>query len=202
MSVSAEKPTPRRNALIALASVVGVVTAAQWAVRWVGPRFGGRAQDAGSVGGLLIHPTPRQLPDLRFADGKGTPASLAAFRGKVVLLNVWATWCPPCRKEMPTLDRLQAKLGGARFAVVALSIDQGGTSVVQPYFAQTGVTHLHPYVDTFGEASLSLGAGGIPLTLLIDREGREIGRKLGPADWDQPQMLELIRGRLGAAAAK
>jgi thiol-disulfide isomerase/thioredoxin len=198
--VSAERPASRRNALFVLAGVVGLITAGQWAYRWVGPQFDRHAQDAGGVGGLRIHPTPRPLPVLRFADGKGTPTSLAAFRGKVVLLNVWATWCPPCRKEMPTLDRLQAALGGPGFAVVALSIDQGDTSTVQAFFAQTGITRLHPYVDTFGEATGSLGAGGIPLTLLIDRDGREIGRKLGPAEWDHPQMVELIRGYLSAAA--
>jgi thiol-disulfide isomerase/thioredoxin len=198
--VSAERPASRRNALFVLAGVVGLITAAQWAYRWVGPQNDRRAQDAGGADGLRIHPTPRPLPDLRFADGKGTPTSLAAFRGKVVLLNVWATWCPPCRKEMPTLDRLQATLGGPDFAVVALSIDQGDTSVVQAFFAQTGSTRLHPYVDTFGEATGSLGSGGIPLTLLIDRDGREIGRKLGPAEWDHPQMVELIRGYLSAAA--
>ena len=196
--MSAEKPASRRDALFVLAGVVGLVTVAPWVYRRIGPPFGGAAQDGAD--GLRIHPTPRPLPDLRFADAKGMPTSLAAFRGKVVLLNVWATWCPPCRKEMPTLDRLQAALGGSDFAVVALSIDQGDTSVVQAFFMQTGIKHLHPFVDTFGEAMGSLAAGGIPLTLLIDRDGREIGRKLGPAEWDHPQMLELIRGYLGAAA--
>jgi thiol-disulfide isomerase/thioredoxin len=188
--------------LFVLAGAVGLITAVQWAYRWAGPPFGGRAQDSGSVGGLQIHPAPRSLPDLRFADGKGMPTSLAAFRGKVVLLNVWATWCPPCVKEMPTLDRLQAALGGPDFAVAALSIDQAGPPVVQAFFTQTGIKHLRPYMDMFGEATGSLGAGGIPLTLLIDREGREIGRKLGPAEWDDPQMVELIRGYSSAAATQ
>ena len=188
--------------MFVLAGAVGLIAAGQWAYRRVGPQFGGTAEGSGSVGGLRVHAATRPLPDLRFADGKGTPTSLAAFRGKVVLLNVWATWCPPCRKEMPTLDRLQAALGGVDFAVVTLSIDEAGTPAVQAFLMQTGIKHLHPYLDTFGEASASLGAGGIPLTLLIDRDGREIGRKLGPAEWDHPRMVELIRGHLGAAATQ
>ena len=128
------------------------------------------------------------------------PTSLAAFRGKFVLLNVWATWCTPCREEMPTLDRLQATLGGPDFEVVALSIDQGGAPVVQDFFRQTGVKRLHPFMDLFGETTSALGVIGLPLTLLIDRQGREIGRKLGPAVWDDPQIVELIRSRLGTPA--
>jgi thiol-disulfide isomerase/thioredoxin len=115
-----------------------------------------------------------------------------------VLLNVWATWCPPCREEMPTLDRLQSTLGGPAFEVVALSIDEGGLPVVQAFFDQFRIKHLQPYLDTLGDAS-GLSAGGIPLTLLIDRDGREIGRKLGPAAWDSPQIVQLIQGRLAPA---
>jgi thiol-disulfide isomerase/thioredoxin len=149
---------------------------------------------------LVFHPRPRELPPLRFADGSGTATGLTAFRGKVVLLNVWATWCPPCVKEMPTLDRLQATLGGPDFEIVALSIDEAGTAAVQPFFARLGIRHLHPYVDAFHAASTSLVAAGIPLTLLIDRDGREIARKLGPAEWDRPQTVQLIRDRLNRPA--
>ena len=81
------------------------------------------------------HAAPRALPDITFEDEKGKPLTLAHFRGKVVLLNIWATWCPPCRKEMPTLDRLQKSLGGDRFEVVALSIDRGGVSAVKKLYA-------------------------------------------------------------------
>lgn len=150
---------------------------------------------------LVLHARPRELANLRFSDGAGRPTSLAAFRGRVVLLNVWATWCPPCREEMPTLDRLQATLGGPGFEVVALSIDHGGLPVVRDFFDRTRIKHLQPYMDTFGDAKSNLSVAGVPLTLLIDREGREIGRKLGPAAWDNPRMVQLIRSHMAPGAA-
>src|SRR3989304_1536989 len=98
------------------------------------------------VGSLNLLREPRELPDVGFSDGDGQSVKLSSFRGKVVLLNVWATWCPPCRKEMPTLDRLQAKLGGARFEVVALSIDRGGPSVVRSFYDEIEITALRIYI--------------------------------------------------------
>ena len=157
------------------------------------------AQPAGPA--LDLHARPRELANLRFSDGAGRPTSLAAFRGRVVLLNVWATWCPPCREEMPTLDRLQAALGGPGFEVVALSIDHGGLPVVRDFFDRTRIKHLQPYLDTFGDAQSSLAVAGVPLTLLIDREGREIARKLGPATWDDPRIVQLIRSQMVSGAA-
>ncbi len=149
------------------------------------------------AGALIdMHASPRALPNLGFSDGLGQPTSLAAFRGRTVLLNVWATWCTPCREEMPTLDRLQSQLGGPAFEVAALSIDQGGLPVVQAFYQSIGIRHLAQYLDSSGEATAALVATGIPLTLLIDPEGREIGRKLGPAAWDDTAMVELIRRHL------
>lgn len=149
------------------------------------------------VGGVVVHARARELPSLRFTDGNGAATSLAAFRDRVVLLNVWATWCGPCREEMPTLDRLQAALGGPHFEVVAVSVDAGGLPVVQAFFREIRVKHLHPYLDTFHDAA-ALITTGIPITLLVDRNGREAGRKLGPATWDDPRMLQLIRRYLPA----
>ncbi len=136
---------------------------------------------------------PRPLPRVQLIDGKGRAMTLADFRGRVVLLNLWATWCVPCRKEMPTLDRLQAKLGGPDFQVVPLSIDRQGLSVVKPFYQQLGLKSIGIYVDKSSQAASELGAMGIPTTLLVDREGREIGRKVGPAKWDSPQAVEVIR---------
>ncbi|MDQ6680476.1 MAG: TlpA family protein disulfide reductase [Pseudomonadota bacterium] len=144
---------------------------------------------------LTPHPVPRDAGALRFSDANGVPKSLVDFRSRVVLLNVWATWCPPCRDEMPTLDRLQASLGGPDFEVLTVSIDAEGLPVVRPFFKQIGIKHLHPYIDSFHEVGV-LGAAGIPLTLLIDREGREVARKLGPATWDDPKVVQTIRGYL------
>ena len=134
------------------------------------------------------------VPEIRFENGAGQSETLADFRGKVVLLNIWATWCAPCRKEMPMLDRLQAKLGGPNFTVVALSMDRGGLAVVKAFFAEIGIEHLALDIDTSSKAMFSLGVFGLPTTLLIDREGREVGRLIGPAEWNSPEMVSFIRG--------
>ncbi|MPY76151.1 MAG: redoxin family protein [Alphaproteobacteria bacterium] len=138
-------------------------------------------------------PQPLPLPELGFEDGDGNPRTLADFRGKVVLLNIWATWCGPCRHEMPTLDRLQAELGGPGFEVVALSIDRAGIDVVTEFYSEVGVDHLAKYIDESGKAARQLNAVGLPTTLLIDRDGREIGRLVGPSEWDTPKMVAFLR---------
>jgi thiol-disulfide isomerase/thioredoxin len=141
---------------------------------------------------VVIDP-PRPLPDIAVADGEGKFGSPADFRGKYVLLNIWATWCVPCRKEMPTLDRLEAKLGGPDFEVVALSIDRGGADIVRRFYQEIGVRSLAVSLDAKGGAPFKLGAVGVPATLLIEREGREIRRLVGPADWDAPDMVEFLK---------
>jgi thiol-disulfide isomerase/thioredoxin len=151
----------------------------------------GAATTALSKRFALSEPSP--LPELRFEDAEGRSLSLADFRGKIVLLNVWATWCVPCRKEMPTLDRLQAMLGSPDFQVVALSIDRGGLKPVRDFYAEIGLKHLAMYVDASGQSNAALGLAGIPTTLLVDRDGREIGRFIGPAEWDAPDMVTVIR---------
>jgi len=146
--------------------------------------------------GMTLHDAPRELPELRFTDGSGKPLSLADFRGKLVLLNLWATWCGPCREEMPTLGRLQAELGGPDFEVVALSIDRAGIAVVDAFYAEIGVKNLARYIDDSGKVAQQLNALGLPTTLLLDREGREIARHVGPAEWDRPAMVAFFRRQL------
>ena len=141
-----------------------------------------------------MHPEPRSLPEIRFENGEGETMSLAEFKGSLVLLNIWATWCAPCRREMPTLERLQAELGGPDFEVVALSIDRKGLPVVKDFYEELGLRELGMYVDASAKASRELSALGVPTTLLIDREGNELGRLSGPAEWDSPEMVSLIRG--------
>ena len=143
---------------------------------------------------------PRPLPALHFTNADGQELSLADFRDRFVLLNLWATWCVPCRKEMPTLDRLEAKLGGPDFEVVALSIDRRGLAAVQPFFKGLRLKALRIYLDQSGEVASTLGAPGLPTTLLIDRDGREIARKIGPAEWDSPAMEGVIRRYLTGKA--
>lgn len=136
---------------------------------------------------------PQLAPDIRFQDAAGRERSLAEFRGKVVLLNVWATWCPPCRKEMPALDRLQAQLGGPEFEVLALSIDTQGIAAVRAFFKQVGIHALKLYVDPTMHAADALRIPGTPTTLLIDRSGREIAQHVGPAEWDAALTVGFLR---------
>jgi len=145
---------------------------------------------------MSLHDTPQVVPGFRFEDRDGRALTLADFAGKVVLLNIWATWCIPCREEMPALDRLQAELGSPDFAVVALSIDRGGLEAVQTFLGEIGIERLAIYLDSSGEAANTLGVIGLPATLLIDQQGREIGRLVGPAEWDSPEMVGLLRSRL------
>lgn len=137
--------------------------------------------------------TPRPLPELRFVDGDGREMTLNAFKGQMVLLNIWATWCVPCREEMPSLDRLQAKLGSADFRVVPLSIDREGLPAVKAFYEELGLKALGIYVDQTSKASRLLSAVGIPTTLLVDRERREIGRTIGPAEWDSDEVLRVLK---------
>jgi thiol-disulfide isomerase/thioredoxin len=143
---------------------------------------------------FAVHPAPKSLPEIQFQDSEGRTFTLADFRGKLVLLNLWAAWCLPCRHEMPTLDRLQAELGGPDFQVLALSMDRGGFEAITKFYGEVGVKHLA--LDGSTEAASTLGAVGLPTTLLIDRDGREIGRLVGPAEWDSPDMVTFIRSYL------
>lgn len=156
------------------------------------------ATGAGSV--FRTHATPRALPALAFEDEGGRKRTLDEYRGRILLLNLWATWCGPCREEMPSLDRLQRKLAGASFEVVALSIDAGGAAAVRRFYDEIGIRALSVFVDPSTRAAASLGIVGIPATLLIDREGREIGRRVGPAQWDGPEAVRSISGYLAASA--
>jgi thiol-disulfide isomerase/thioredoxin len=143
--------------------------------------------------GFVLHDTPKPLGAIEFADANGRPRSLADFTGRVVLLNVWATWCGPCRKEMPTLDRLQGELGGADFEIVPLSIDRGGLETIRAFYAEIGVRNLAIYTDPSGRALRTLSAVGLPTTLIVNRAGQEVGRALGPAEWDAPEIVALLR---------
>lgn len=138
------------------------------------------------------HAAPRPVAELAFEDAQGRRRTLSEFRGKLVLLNVWATWCVPCREEMPALDRLEQKLGGPDFEVLALSIDSGGAASVKQFYEETGVRSLAIYVDPTMRAAPTLGTVGVPTTLLIDRKGREVGRRSGPAPWDGAQAAAAI----------
>ena len=141
------------------------------------------------------------FPLISLTTGTGAHVGVESMRGRMVVLNIWATWCSPCRKEMPALDRLQQKLGGADFQVVALSIDGGGTAAVRGFYDEIGIRTLAIYVDPTTEATGKLRTVGIPTTLLLDREGRERWRKTGPAEWDSPEIVESLRAKLRGGAS-
>ena len=142
---------------------------------------------------FVAYAAAKPVAALDFKDGDGQVRSLADFNGKVVVLNLWAAWCVPCRKEMPALDRLQTSLGGRNFAVVPLSIDRGGRETVAKFYAEIGIRELPVYIDTSGEALPALGAVGLPTTLVLDRAGEEIARIVGPAEWDAPKLSNSSR---------
>ncbi len=160
-----------------------------------------RGEPALRVPRMTMLTEPRALPPLDMRDAEGKPVPIATFRGKVVLLNVWATWCGPCRTEMPALERLQAKLGGPYFEVVALSTDVGGVPVVREFYESLNLTRLVIYVEGEGNVLTALGVPGLPTTLLLDTEGRELGRYPGAADWESEEFARILRPYLERARA-
>jgi thiol-disulfide isomerase/thioredoxin len=184
-------------AVAVLAAAAGIISA----LTIFGPEGSRHAAEdsaeTGSVIGKLIrHREPKGVPDIVFADASGNPRHLSEWRGKIVLLNLWATWCAPCKTEMPSLDRVQARFGSDRFTVLAVSTDRGGLKEPAAFFASQGITHLALYNDPTAGANIGMKATGLPLTVVLDEDGREVARLLGPADWDSPQAAANIEGFL------
>jgi thiol-disulfide isomerase/thioredoxin len=150
----------------------------------------------GQMAAFVFRKEPEALPAFTFQDADGRERTLADWRGKVVLLNLWATWCLPCRKEMPALDRLEATLGSERFQVVAISVDRTGLPGAKKFLAEANTASLALYADPSARLAATLRAAGLPATLLIDQEGREIGRLLGPAEWDGEDAKRLIQSAM------
>jgi thiol-disulfide isomerase/thioredoxin len=148
---------------------------------------------------VLVDP-PKPAPPMGFTDLDGKELTLEQFKGKVVVLNLWATWCVPCIKEMPSLERLSAKLKDKGVAVMSISQDRGGAKQVAPFLEKQGLKTLPVYLDPKGAVLRAIGARGLPTTLVIDKEGREIGRLEGDAEWDGPNALALIEHVLARAS--
>jgi len=142
------------------------------------------------------------LPAFTFTDGEGEERRVADFAGQGVLLNFWATWCPPCVAEMPALDRLHALLKPEGFTVLALSSDRGGRGQVAPFYARVELRHLGIWLDPRGAAGRSLGVRGLPTSVIVDRQGQEVARLEGAATWDAPEMVAAIRELIGPGAAR
>jgi thiol-disulfide isomerase/thioredoxin len=150
----------------------------------------------GEVAALAVAESPFRVPELSFKDAQGQARTLADWRGRTVLLNLWATWCVPCRREMPALDALQAKLGGPKFQVVAVNIDQRDAQKPLAFLKQVGITHLAFYSDDSAQVFETLKtagkAFGMPTTLLVDPKGCEIGVMAGPAEWASDDGVKLV----------
>jgi thiol-disulfide isomerase/thioredoxin len=151
----------------------------------------------GTMETFRLYEAPRSLPALSFRDGNDQAISLDDFRGRIVLLNLWATWCAPCIDEMPALERLQTALGGDGFTVVAVSIDRQGRRLVEPFLQRLNLSRLPVYLDPSGGVARALAVPGLPTTVLIDRDGRELGRIAGTAPWDGEAAANLIRFAAG-----
>jgi thiol-disulfide isomerase/thioredoxin len=154
----------------------------------------------GEVAALTMATTPLRLPDLSFEDADGKPKKLSDWRGRTVLVNLWATWCVPCRKEMPALEELQTKLGGPDFEVVAVNIDTRFPDKPKAWLQEAGVTRLAYYADQSAKIFQDLKqvgkALGMPTTLLIDGEGCELAYIAGPAEWGGADAVKLVAAAL------
>jgi thiol-disulfide isomerase/thioredoxin len=139
------------------------------------------------LGEFIPAASPQPVPEMSFTDATGNPATVADFKGKFVLLNLWATWCQPCLKEMPSLAALQDRLGPA-LTVMAVSEDRGGAEVVKPFLAKLGLDKLTVYLDPKSTAIHAFAARGLPTSFLIDGSGQVVGKVEGSADWDSDAM--------------
>jgi thiol-disulfide isomerase/thioredoxin len=153
---------------------------------------GATALNRGKMAAFVFKQASQDLPEARFQDAGGRERSLAEWRGKVVLVNLWATWCIPCRKEMPALDRLQMALGSGQFEVVAISVDRTGLPGARKFLDEAKVERLALYADATARLASTLQAVGLPATILLNSEGREVGRLFGAAAWDSDDAKRLI----------
>jgi thiol-disulfide isomerase/thioredoxin len=155
----------------------------------------------GEIAALTIATQPKPLPELGFNTPEGRKANLADFKGRTVLLNLWATWCVPCRQEMPALDRLQGMFGSKDFAVVAVNVDTARLDRPQAFLHEIGVKNLMLYTDNTAAAFQILKQAGkvlgLPTTILIGKDGCEIGTMAGPAQWDSKDALALLNAIQG-----
>lgn len=201
------EPKRNRNSLIYVALLILIAGGFGIYLSGDGPRKvaevnsggGFKAFAVGHMAAFLVKADRPPVPDLVFRDSAGSEVTLSKWRGRVVLLNLWATWCAPCRKEMPTLNDLEKQLGSKDFEVVALSVDRKGLDASAAFLKETGADALGLYIDETTTSLNMLQALGLPVTLLIDRKGREIGRLLGPAEWNSAEAIALMKAALAEA---
>jgi thiol-disulfide isomerase/thioredoxin len=189
-SLMGNRKDTMRTVIVAAAMAALIAAASGPATVAAGDR---PSYNRGAMTAFVMRKEPVALPDIAFKDGQGNPVTLADWRGRVVLINLWATWCAPCRREMPSLARLQDEIGGDDFEVVAISVDRKGVAASQRFLKDTDAETLALYIDESFKVARDLKAPGLPVTVLVDREGREVGRVTGPAEWDTEEAIALIR---------
>jgi thiol-disulfide isomerase/thioredoxin len=150
----------------------------------------------GTLAKFQLTKPSKPLPDLAFLDANDQPLKLADYRGKTVLVNFWATWCGPCVKEMPSLDRLQAEMGKDRFVVLPLSLDGPSRPKVRPFYEDKKLANLGVYFDKGRKAMQALDVSILPTSILVDAQGREVGRLEGEADWAKPEAVALMKAAM------
>lgn len=153
----------------------------------------------GDMAMFVFKPKPMPLPELSFKNGAGKDITFADFKGRVILVNLWATWCAPCREEMPDLNALQKMLGSDKFEVVAISLDRGSDAKPRAFLKKVGADALSFYQEPTARIGAKLKTIGMPATLLIDAQGRELGRLVGPAKWAGQDAQKLIKAAIAAA---
>jgi thiol-disulfide isomerase/thioredoxin len=193
--------TTTRRALFGTAAVLAAGTVAVAAL-WRKPArhiytLADATTPAAAPPGLTVARVPAALAPASFLDGNGAQRRVADFAGKGLVLNLWATWCPPCVKEMPQLDAMAAALAPDGILVLPLSADRGGADVVRRFYASHGVRNLQVWLDPRGAAQEAWGARGLPTTLIVDRQGREVARAEGGYDWAAPATLAEVRKLVG-----
>ena len=181
-----------------------VLTAGAWAILYLNPPEQkpqpGMAAEIG-MKRFLPADSPRAFPQAVFRDAEGADLPLENFRGRVILVNLWASWCPPCKEEMPTLARLQTLQGGEDFQVVTIAVEEAEAAGLRAALQRLGASNLPAYKDPDRRLFAALGARGLPTSVLLDRQGQEIGRLSGPAKWDSPPALRLIEDARNGAFA-
>jgi thiol-disulfide isomerase/thioredoxin len=148
------------------------------------------------LGEFIPNSPPIPAPTISVVDLAGNTVSLSDFAGRLVLINFWATWCEPCLREMPSLERMQSRLGD-QITVVAISEDRGGSKTVEPFINKLGLKSFKTYLDPKSDAGRAFKVAGLPTSFLIDREGRVLGRIEGAAEWDSPKLLGVLKSFLG-----
>jgi len=147
----------------------------------------------GEMAALVVADRPAPATPISFIDGTGKTRALSDWRGRTVLLNLWATWCTPCKREMPALDKLQASLGGDDFEVVTVNLDLGGPEKGKSFFGDIGLKNLAYFHDAESKIFRAVNAIGMPTTMLIDKNGCEVARMAGPAEWSSDDALWLVQ---------